>query len=78
MFQQADSSASLKYGGVGLGLYIVKKFAELLGGSVAVQSEVAEGSTFIVTLPVRQAANGAVARESKAPEKPDKSPEVTV
>jgi signal transduction histidine kinase len=78
MFQQADSSASRKYGGVGLGLYIVKKFAELSGGSVAVQSQVAEGSTFIVTLPVRQAANGAVARESKAPEKPVKSPEVSV
>jgi signal transduction histidine kinase len=37
---------------VGLGLYIVKKYAELLRGKVEVESEVGKGSTFIITLPV--------------------------
>jgi signal transduction histidine kinase len=78
MFQQADSSASRKYGGVGLGLYIVKKFAELLGGSVTVQSKLAEGSTFIVTLPVGQAASGEVAGKSKTLNKATKSSQASI
>jgi signal transduction histidine kinase len=52
MFEQVDSSATRKYSGVGLGLYIVKKFTELLGGGVAAESELGKGSVFTVTLPV--------------------------
>jgi signal transduction histidine kinase len=51
-FRQVDSSATRVYGGVGLGLHIVKVFTEMLGGSVAVTSELNRGSTFTLTLPV--------------------------
>lgn len=52
-FTQAESSTSRKFGGTGLGLSITKSFAELMGGSVRVESEQGKGSAFIVTLPLR-------------------------
>jgi signal transduction histidine kinase len=57
MFQQVDSSVTRKFNGVGLGLYIVRKFTALLDGSVAVQSETGKGSVFTVTLPLKQKAH---------------------
>jgi len=51
-FRQIDSSTTRHYSGAGLGLYVVKSFVDVLGGAVTVQSEINEGTTFTVRMPV--------------------------
>jgi signal transduction histidine kinase len=51
-FQQVDPSSTRTYGGMGLGLYIVKVFTDLLHGTLKVESEPTKGSTFILCLPI--------------------------
>ena len=50
-FIQLDSSLSRQYEGTGLGLALVRRLADLHGGSVTVESEVGQGSCFTITLP---------------------------
>ena len=57
-YRQVEGSESSVHKGTGLGLLITKKFAELLGGSIGVESEVGRGSTFTVRVPVEYEAQG--------------------
>src|SRR5436190_4185 len=55
-FRQVDGTARREFGGTGLGLALVKRFIELQGGSVSIDSALEQGSTFSFTLPVRSRA----------------------
>lgn len=52
-FTQVDESFTRQYGGAGLGLAIAQQFCRIMGGTIAVESELGRGSTFTVRIPNR-------------------------
>jgi signal transduction histidine kinase len=63
-FTQADETITRRFGGTGLGLPIARSLAHLMNGEVAVESAPGQGSTFLLTLPLKAA--GLPAQKTKA------------
>ena len=68
-FSQASSSTASRYGGTGLGLVISRRFCQMMGGDITVESEPGSGSTFTIRLPriVEAPKEGAVPQPADTP-----------
>ncbi|CAN5338759.1 hypothetical protein BH10BAC1_BH10BAC1_09630 [soil metagenome] len=62
-FTQSSNDTARKYGGTGLGLSIVKRLVDLMGGTVSVKSQLNQGSTFTITLPLKKTTATEISKE---------------